>query len=152
MTQEVEVLDFLEHFGVKGMKWGANKVGNAAAGAARGVVNLERKRLDAARSMNSKIGEKISSNKIPKADLKTARKEIYTDVAKVYTSRRKVGAAVAASLLFKPAIGSAVIGTQMMRGAGYSKGKSLAVGALSGPLGAVVAIEMKARSNARANN
>lgn len=119
--------DYLEHFGVKGMKWGQSKGGGV---------------------------EVSSSKKVPidKVKLKASRKEIYTDVARVYTSRRKVGAAVAASLLFKPAIGSAVIGTQMMRGAGYPKGKSFAVGALSGPLGAVVAIEMKARSNARANS
>lgn len=84
-----------------------------------------------------------------KADVKTQRKELYKGVGEVYKSRTQTGIAAASILLASPAVGSAVIGTQMMRGAGFSKGKSMAVGLLAGPTGAVVAIEMKARRLAR---
>lgn len=84
-----------------------------------------------------------------KEAVKANRKELYKGVGDVYKSKKQVGLALAATILSSPAAGQAVIGTQMMRGAGYSKGKSIAVGLLGGPTGAVIAIEMKARQMAR---
>jgi hypothetical protein len=115
-----EVDDFLAHYGVKGMRWGKR-------GTKKGPVDKEK--------------------------LKSARKEIYGDVKKYYNNSKSAkvtaGAAVATSLLTGGTTGSVVVGVQMMRGAGFSKGKSIAMGALGGAPGAALAIELKARKMAR---
>jgi hypothetical protein len=84
-----------------------------------------------------------------KAAVKSNRKELYKGVGSVYKSKKQTGLAVATTLLSGGSVASAVIGTQMMRGAGYSKGKSFAMGMIGGAPGAVVAIELKARNMAR---
>ncbi|WNN94513.1 hypothetical protein SEA_LEWANDO_9 [Arthrobacter phage Lewando] len=83
-----------------------------------------------------------------KSSVKSHRKELYKGVGQVYKSKKQVGFAVAGTLLGGGA-GSATVGVQMMRGAGYSKGKSLAMGLLGGAPGAAIAIEVKARKMAK---
>jgi Flp pilus assembly protein TadB len=113
MAQELD--QFLEHHGVKGMKWGKHQT---------------------------------------KADYKSAvssnRKEIYKNLGNTWKSdKRQAGAAIASNLLLSPATGSAVVGIQLMRAAGYSKGKSLAMGLIGGTPGAMLAVEVKARKTAK---
>lgn len=121
--------DFLAHYGVKGMHWGKHK------------------------SSDSKTVEVSRQKKAPidKAKLKEARKDIYSDVkAHMGTPGQRVttGAALASTLIGGPS-GSAIIGAQMMRGAGFSKKKAFTTALLGGAPGAMLMIELQARKNAR---
>lgn len=130
--------NFLEHYGVKGMHWGKHKSGGTSSGSGSGTV-----------AVVSKPGGKAP---IDKAKLSAARKDLYSGVKQHYKSNgQKVlgGAAIAASLFSGGTVGTVVVGSQMMRGAGFSKGKSVAMGLIGGAPGAALAIELKARKMAR---
>lgn len=127
-----EVDDFLSHVGVKGMHWGKRKSGPTT---------------------EAKPGKEVASKgPIDKTKLKAARKEIYSQVGEsMHKPSQRVlsGAAIASSLISGGSTGSIVIGAQMMRGAGFSKGKTIATAALGGAPGAILMIELKARKMAR---
>ncbi len=121
--------DFLEHYGVPGMKWGKRKS-----------------------SGDVEVSKKVPRNPIDKDKLKAARKDLYDGVKTHYKSNGQktlAGAAIAASLWTGGTSGTVVVGAQMMRGAGFSKGKSVAMGMLGGTPGAMLAIELKARKMSR---
>lgn len=118
--------DFLEHYGVKGMHWGKHKSSSAVEVHKPGKVNKDK--------------------------LVSVRKDLYKGTADHYKTKAgkvELGASVVASLL-GGGVGSAVVGARMMRGAGYSKGKSVAMGLIGGAPGAALAIELKARKIAKA--
>lgn len=119
--------DFLAHYGVKGMRWGKRQ--------SSGDVEVSRK----------------SKGPIDKDKLRSARKDLYGDVKASYNGKQKTlaGAAIAASIFTGGSVGSVVVGAQMMRGAGFSKGKTMATAILGGAPGAVLMIELQARKNAR---
>jgi hypothetical protein len=125
--------DFLAHYGVKGMHWGKHKSGGT-------VEKLSRTDKQVAKADY-------------KAKVKEARKDIYGDVKSGMSSgkqRTLTGAAIATSLLTGGSTGSVVVGAQMMRSAGFSKGKTMATAILGGAPGAVLMIELQARKNAKA--
>lgn len=115
--------DFLEHYGVVGMKWGKHKSGSGGSGG------------------SSSGGKKA---RIDKTDLKIARKAIYKNAGASVKANK--GKTVVAALL---AGGSATAGITLARAAGHSKGKSLAIGLLGGAPGGVIAVELAARKAAR---
>lgn len=120
--------DFLSHYGVKGMRWGKRQ--------SSGDVEVSRK---------------PKKGPIDKDKLRAARKDLYGDVKSSYNGKQKTlaGAAIAASIFTGGSVGSVVVGAQMMRGAGFSKGKTAATALLGGAPGAVLMIELQARKNAR---
>jgi hypothetical protein len=123
--------DFLEHYGVKGMHWGKHKSSSAVEVHKPGKAPINKDKLSA------------------------ARKDLYGGLKAQYSnkhgkiSKTKAGAMIATHLL-SGTIATQVVGAQMMRSAGYSKGKSLAMGIVGGAPGAALAIELKARKIARA--
>lgn len=125
--------DFLEHYGVKGMHWGKHKSSGSSVEVAR----------------------KPAKAPINQDKLSAARKDLYSGLKKTYSnkhgnvSKAKAGAVITAGLLGSTAANQ-IVGVQMMRSAGYSKGKSVAMGILGGAPGAALAIELKARKMARA--
>ncbi|QFG09304.1 hypothetical protein SEA_SLOOPYJOE_9 [Arthrobacter phage Sloopyjoe] len=126
MSEPVE--DFLQHYGVKGMRWGKRKA-----------------------SSDVEVSKK-SKGPIDKDRLSEERAKLYGGVKKRYEGRgQKVlaGAAIASSVITGGTTGSVVVGAQMMRGAGFSKGKSVATALIGGAPGAVLMIELQARKNAR---
>lgn len=124
---------FLEHYGVKGMHWGKHK--------AKGGSSVE-------------VAKHPAKAPINQDKLKAARKDLYSGLKKQYSnkdghvSKVKTGGMIAAHLLGST-LATQVVGAQMMRSAGYSKGKSLAMGIVGGAPGAALAIELKARNIAR---
>jgi hypothetical protein len=122
--------DFLAHYGVKGMRWGKHK---SSSGSAVEVARPKKGPID-------------------KDKLRAARKDLYDDVKASYNGKQKTlaGAAIATSLFTGGTVGTVVVGAQMMRGAGFSKGKTAATALLGGAPGAVLMIELQARKNARA--
>ncbi|QFG09118.1 hypothetical protein PBI_SPORTO_10 [Arthrobacter phage Sporto] len=120
--------DFLAHYGVKGMRWGKRKAGT-----------------------DVEVSSKSKKAPIDSDKLSAARNELYKgtrDRLKTKGGKAVMGAAVVTTLLGGP-IGSQIVGAQMMRDAGYSKGKSLTMGIVGGAPGAMLAIELKARKMAR---
>lgn len=125
MSAEVE--DFLQHYGVKGMRWGKR--------GSKGDSNVE----------------KAKKAPIDKDRLKEERKKLYGQVKTNMSTpgaRVTTGAALASTLVGGPS-GSAIIGAQMMRSAGFSKKKSFTTALIGGAPGAVLMIELQARKNAR---
>lgn len=120
--------DFLEHFGVKGMRWGKRSDGGSSVEVA-----------------------KKSKAPIDKDKLSAARKDLYKGVKQSYSGKsgKVKGGAVVAATLLGSTVGSQVLGAQMMRSAGYTKGKSFAMGFVGGAPGAALAIELKARKMSR---
>lgn len=126
MSEPVD--NFLEHYGVPGMRWGKRK--------SSGDVEVSKK----------------SKGPIDKEKLSAERAKLYDGVKNTYKSNGQktlAGAAIATSIFTGGATGTVVIGAQMMRGAGFSKGKSAATALLGGAPGAVLMIELQARKNAR---
>lgn len=121
--------DFLAHYGVKGMRWGKRRAGT-----------------------DVEVSSKPKKGPIDKDKLKAARKDLYDDVKSSYNGKQKTlaGAAIATSLFTGGTVGTVVVGAQMMRGAGFSKGKTAATALLGGAPGAILMIELQARKNARA--
>jgi hypothetical protein len=127
--------DFLSHYGVKGMHWGKHKSSGGGT-----VEKLSR-------------SDKQVAKGDYKAKVKEARKDIYSDVKAGMSTRGQktlAGASIAASLFTGGSVGSVVVGAQMMRAAGFSKGKTTATALIGGAPGAVLMIELQARKNARA--
>lgn len=120
--------DFLAHYGVPGMRWGKRRS-----------------------SSDVEVSRKPKKAPIDKDKLKAARKDLYDDVKASYNGKQKTlaGAAIATSLFTGGTVGTVVVGAQMMRGAGFSKGKTVATAILGGAPGAVLMIELQARKNAR---
>lgn len=117
--------DFLEHYGVKGMHWGKHKSSSAV-----------------------EVARKPSTNK---DKLKAARKDLYSGATAHYKTKAgkvELGASIASSLI-GGSVGSSLVGARMMRSAGYSKGKSVAMALTLGAPGAALAIELKARKMAK---
>lgn len=119
---------FLEHHGVRGMKWGHHK------------TRAEYKQA-----------------------VKAARKEVYSKSIDGYKAHklRNTGATVAAGILMAKYGGAgkvaggvngslSVAAIPMLRAQGYSKGKSVAIGLLGGPIGFTIASEVTARKMAKA--
>lgn len=122
--------DFLAHYGVKGMHWGKHKSSSG-------------KEVEVSRTKKAPID---------KDKLRAARKDIYSDVKAGMSSKGQktlTGAAIAGTLLGGGPIATQIVGAQMMRSAGFSKGKTVATAILGGAPGAVLMIELQARKNAR---
>jgi len=115
-----DVDDFLEHHGVKGMKWGrrTSKTTRVARGRAR-----------------KQLREEYSKNF-------NDRYDVVTPGGKGQRTRNALRTAAIVPDFMLVAYGP-YTGTQMARSAGYSKGKSAAIGILSGAPGAAVAAEIR---------
>lgn len=136
MTAEVD--DFLQHYGVKGMHWGKHKAKGSAVEKTGGSSK------EAAKADKADYKSKV----------KAERQKIYGQVKtnmSTPAARVTTGAALASTLIGGPS-GSAIIGAQMMRSAGFSKKKSFATAMLGGAPGAVLMIELQARKNVKAAN
>lgn len=119
MTMNLSYDDYLEHYGVKGMKWGVRR-SDEQLSAAKSARKTERKKA------TEDAKDYLSSNK-----------------------KKTVGSAVAATLLIGPAGTSAAVGAQIARSAGYSKGKSIGIGLLGGAPGGIIAAEVQVRKRAK---
>lgn len=119
-----ETDDFLAHYGKKGMKWGVRK------------EELKEARKAGRRELRENIKGQYrkDSGKLKKG--RTA-----------YTTLEGVSAVMTggASLVASP-----FTAAQVTRAAGYSKGKSIAIGILGGLPGAVLASEIRVRKNVKA--
>lgn len=136
MTQQIVVPpldtdDFLEHYGVPGMKWGKRKAG--------GSTDVDRQTAKADRvAFKNRRGN--------------ARKEIYKTAGnQLVGTRIRAGATIATGLFLHPAVTNMRVGYELTKAAGYSKGKSAAVGILAGTSGGVIAAEISANRTARNN-
>ena len=158
MTTDIEVGEFLEHFGVKGMKWGVRNSertarvasGNGSTGdkvrkvAGSSAVDLIRgKGVQGAAKIQVARGER-------KANLKTARKEVRGEIKAYATANKKrvLGASVAGALIGGPGGALGVMSATVMRSQGHSRGKSAVLGYLGGPIGGILASEVSARKRA----
>jgi hypothetical protein len=81
-----------------------------------------------------------------KSSVKSHRKELYKGLGETYSKKRNIGVLGAAAFA---GAGTQLVGAQMMRSAGYSKGKSFAMAMIGGAPGAALAIELKARRMAK---
>ena len=120
---EVDTDDFLEHYGKKGMKWGVRKA------APEGSAKAARQQLRKA-SRDKFTGY----HKVNKADGTKGRVGVGRTAASVLLSTNTFGAST---------------GFQIARSAGATKGGSVAVGLLGGPLGGLAYREIKIRNDAR---
>lgn len=111
-----DVDDFLAHHGVKGMRWGVTR-----------------------------------SNSAVKTARKTARKQNVENLQGRYTKTGADGktkvkkAKVAGIALDVMTTGGMYTASQIARSAGYTKGQSVAIGMLTGPIGATLASEVRVR-------
>lgn len=120
---ETDVEDFLAHYGKKGMKWGV-RTASAEVKAARKAGRAENAKNLQARYTKTN------------ADGKTVMKKRRT----------------AATVVDLMATGGGYTGIQIAKSAGFTRGQSAAIGMLSGPVGAMVASEIKVRQDvSRAN-
>lgn len=117
-----DVDDFLAHYGVKGMKWGVSRSSPQVQARKTG-------RRENVANLKSRYTEKKSNGK---------------------TGIRKGKAA--GTVLDVMTTGGMYTGTQIARSAGYTKGQSIALGMLTGPVGATLASELRVRKNARSTS
>jgi len=130
MSEQVD--DFLEHFGVVGMKWGKR---NGSSDSSSG---------------GSAKSAKLTRGGIDKAKLKSARKDIRNDVKERLVGNKKKKGAMAAIAIIGGAPGASLaVGIASARSAGFTKGQSLAIGFVGGAPGALLMSEMRARKTAR---
>jgi hypothetical protein len=120
MSEQVE--DFLEHHGVKGMKWG-RRTGGASSGSSGG-------------------GKSTAG-----AERKAVRKEMYKESGA--TLKRNKGKTAVGLFLAGP---SATAGIAMARGAGHGKGASVAIGLIGGAPGGMLAVHLAARKITKEDN
>lgn len=135
-----EAEDFLAHYGVKGMKWGVRKrdktpgARKAERASARQEASQAKAKAKATRSgARGAIGADLGS----KFNLKTRDGKIRT------------GATTAGLILASPAA-ERYLGYELSKSAGYSTGKSAAIGFLGGTVGGLAAAEISVRKKARA--
>lgn len=133
--------DFLAHYGVKGMRWGHRKPGTGEPSdrkAAKAEKKAEKQTAKAEGKIARKAGRReIAKNLGSEFSLKTGKGQFNT------------GVTAAAAIFSKPAAAAAYVGIKTARSAGYSKGKSVAIGLIGGPPGALLAAELSVRKNAR---
>ncbi len=137
-----EVEDSLSHIGVKGMRWGHRKAeGSTSAGPDHATrvadSNVYRGKVRAARKVV--LGEALTYAKTHKG---------FNSISAGTIAVGTILGGPAGALGFAGGSASANI----LRSQGYSRGKSLALGYLGGPVGAVVATEIAARKLAKASN
>lgn len=118
MTMNLSYDDYLEHYGVKGMKWG---------------VRRSDEQLSAAKSARKTERAKATQDTTDYMNKNKAR---------------NLGAIVGASVLGTPLVGGAVAGAQIARASGYSRGKSVAIGVLGNVPGGIIAAEVQVRKRA----
>lgn len=132
MTTAINIDDFFEHHGVKGMRWGHTM-------------------------------QKVGANATKKAALKSAQDEARQEIGRNFRARydvsKKAGSGgtraknAARGLALVPDIlttGGMYTGSQMARAAGYTKGQSAAIGIAGGPLGGLIASEIRVNQRAKA--
>lgn len=81
--------------------------------------------------------------------VRSARKEIYKNAGQGLVGKGRKGQLVAAGILMGPSGLSGKVGYELAKSAGYSKGKSVAIGLLAGAPGGMVAAEISARRTAK---
>lgn len=93
---------------------------------------------------------------VTKSEARTAiraeRDAINKDINASFKGRKgvaKAGVSIAAGVAATPFMGLTVATTMMTKTAGYSTGKAVAINLLGGPIGAMVAVEVKARQRAK---
>lgn len=137
MSEVIQADEFLAHYGVKGMRWGHRKPGTGEP-SDRKAAKAEKKAAKAEGKAARKAGRReVASNLGSEFSLKTAR------------GRTQAGATAAVGILASPAASAAFVSVKTARAAGYSKGKSLAIGLIGGPPGALIAAELSVRKNTR---
>ena len=122
MMAMVDSDDFLEHYGVKGMRWGKRKAPDAAKVAAKAGRKAERSAI--VKNLGTQFNTTSTSGRV------------------------RTGATVAGALLATP-VANIYMGAKVTRASGYSKGASVAVGLIGGTPGALVLAEVSARSRAK---
>ena len=110
--------DFLAHYGKKGMKWGVTSVSPSTKAARKSAKANLRKEYD----NNFRDRILVKSDAVPNGiTQKKAKQALVMDMASL----------------------GMYSGAQIARSAGYSKGKSVTIGILGGPPGAMLASEIR---------
>lgn len=126
LMDDIDVEDFLAHYGKKGMKWGVTTT----------PKNVKVARKQAAKYARVAINDNIDSNETKRRASLEGKSE---------------GQKAAATAL---ALGGQMSGTHITRAAGFTKGQSTAIAILSGgplygPITATIATELKIRKDVR---
>lgn len=145
---------YLEHYGVKGMKWGVRKsdpIGSKAAikkaqaeveraaGQGPGEIKKAKRNLETAISNREKFKKEKSA----------FRKEEYTKIKEGLIGSSGKIAATGAGVVTGMYGGLGIPAYNVGRSQGLSKGKAVAAAALGGPLANVAIAEIRSTSKAR---